>query len=59
MKEDDADVFDIKIFAFERPTKISIEGRVDFADGLFEDEGRDVRIELFVSDQANMQLIKS
>jgi len=46
MSEIDADVYDIKIFAFERPTKISIEGRLDFEDSHFKDEGRDVRIEL-------------
>lgn len=30
--DEDADVYDVRVFAFERPTKITIEGRVRFED---------------------------
>lgn len=30
--DEEADVFDVKVFIFERPTKISIEGKVNFED---------------------------
>ena len=37
MNEENADVFDVKVMVFERPTKINIEGRVDFEDAIFKD----------------------
>jgi hypothetical protein len=37
MNEEIADVFDVKVMVFERPTNIIIEGRVDFEDAIFKD----------------------
>ena len=60
MNEENADVFDVKVMVFERPTKISIEGRVDFEDAVFKDPSIQIRIELLVvNNQSDMLLIKS
>jgi len=47
--QDDADVFGLKIFVFERPTTIVIEGSIKCDDPLLADSG-DVRLELFYTD---------
>lgn len=60
INEENADIFDVKVMVFERSTKISLEGRVDFEDTIYKDPSIEIRIELLVvNDLSTMLLIKS
>ena len=58
--EEEADVFGVKVYVFERPTTIAIEGTINFEDPTMYDADS-VKVELYLSsevDKADAQPIK-